>query len=240
MVNGQLLFGLIYENYHKIHQFLPELQTSERKYDVDIDKYEKCIYVLIKHGISRKCYTTRKHLLKKFELIILDSNIQGMEIDLRINHLYYFDKNSITLLHTRFFTRMTIYKTENLIYYLKYDLNSDQLYVSYVEKSTGKIMILIMTTSGDELFSFPVEDKVQEMGYSGDSYHIYTESKFVKADLNKKYKYLERNLPKKMSMIEYGTKDIFITSYGIKIQSTFLFLGNVKKSNYEPIFPTGM
>ncbi|KII64035.1 hypothetical protein RF11_14662 [Thelohanellus kitauei] len=125
LVRNKLLFYLIYENYKQIHELPPELQGNGSIYDVEIDKFEKCIYIQVKNGIMRKCYSIRKEIKAKYDLIIRDSNIQGMEIDLRTNHLYYYDKNSITLLHTRFFTKLTLYQTENWIYYFKLDLNTE-------------------------------------------------------------------------------------------------------------------
>ncbi|KII72571.1 putative vitellogenin receptor [Thelohanellus kitauei] len=64
-----------------------------------------------------------------------------------------------------------------------------------------------MTTSGDEIMSFMVVERVQEIGYSENSYNIYTESKLFKVDLNNYVAYLERNIPKTLKMIEYESKD---------------------------------
>ncbi|KII67829.1 hypothetical protein RF11_05388 [Thelohanellus kitauei] len=96
-----------------------------RIYDVEVDKFSKCVYGHFVEGIVRKCYKTHKELDKQFELIVMDSNILGIDIDPRNGHLYYHDKNSITVLHGRFFTRMTIFRTENLIYYFKLDVNTE-------------------------------------------------------------------------------------------------------------------
>ncbi|KII64020.1 hypothetical protein RF11_14644 [Thelohanellus kitauei] len=97
-----------------------------------------------------------------------------------------------------------------------------------------------MTSSGDELNSFRVEEKVQEMGYSENIYHIYTKSKALEFDLQNKLHDIKRNLPKRMEIIEYYNHDIFITSWGIKMEESFLLFGNVKKSNYEKVLKQGM
>ncbi|KII61772.1 hypothetical protein RF11_15841 [Thelohanellus kitauei] len=239
LINNKLFFYLISENDQKFHEFPPELQVNEKIYDVEIDKFEKCIYAHVKKGIRRKCYSSRNEIDKKYELFVHDSNILAIELDTRTNHLYYHNKHLITLLHTRFFTRMTIYRTDNLIYYVKLDLNTDQLYVSYIKKTTGKIMVLIMTTSGGQIKSFMIEEKVKEMSYFDNSYHIYTESKFMKVDSHGKLKYLKRKLPTTIKLIDYETNDIFFTSSGIKL-SSYLFFGNLKKSNYEPTTKSSM
>ncbi|KII65003.1 hypothetical protein RF11_05980 [Thelohanellus kitauei] len=105
-------------------------------------------------------------------------------MDPRMNLLYYHDKNSIYVLHTRFCTKKTFYRTGNYVYFLKLDSDIDQLYVSFVERGTQKIVVTIMTTSGDELKSFSISEKVEDMGHSEGYYHIYTEKKLIKADLN--------------------------------------------------------
>ncbi|KII71651.1 hypothetical protein RF11_08621 [Thelohanellus kitauei] len=102
-----------------------ELQVNGRIHDVAVDKFARCVYALYKTGIIRKCYTTQKELDKQFELVVFDSNIMGIEIDPRNGNLYYHDKKSITVLHTQLFTRMTIYRTEGFIYYLKLDVNTE-------------------------------------------------------------------------------------------------------------------
>ncbi|KII67836.1 Sortilin-related receptor [Thelohanellus kitauei] len=235
---NKLYFHTNYQKSEKIHEFSQELQLKERIFDVKIDKLSKCIYGYVKKGIVRKCYYTQKELDKKFQLVVFDSNIMGIEMDQRTSHLYYYDKNSITVLHSRFFTRRTIFRTQNFIYYLKLDVNTDQLYVSYIKKNTNKIMVHIMTVFGDEIRSVEINERVQEIGHSETTYYLYTESKLIELSLDN-VKIMDRNIPKRMKMIEYETKDIFITSYGIKLES-FLFLGNVKSSNYESVVKSVM
>ncbi|KII72574.1 Vacuolar protein sorting/targeting protein 10 [Thelohanellus kitauei] len=125
LVNNKLFFYNILQESKNIYEFPLELQNIGRIYDVEVDKHSKCIYGLFKDGIFRKCYKSQNDLDKKFELVVHDSNIVGMDIDPRTTHLYYHDKKSITVLHSRFFTRMTIFQTEHLIYFVKLDVNTE-------------------------------------------------------------------------------------------------------------------
>ncbi|KII62552.1 hypothetical protein RF11_16216 [Thelohanellus kitauei] len=227
------------QNLKKIYEFPLELQVKGKIYDAEVDKFHKCVYVLHKTGIFRKCYFNQKELDKQFELVVSDSNILAIEIDPTTYHLYYYDKNSIAVLHTRLFTRMTIFRTDHLIYYVKLDVKTDQLYVSYIEKIAQTFLVVILTTSGDEIQSFEVEEIVQDIIFYDKTYLIYTESKLLEVDLNNKIDYLERNLQTKIKMIEYENKYRFITSHGIKLEP-FLFFGNVKKSNYETLVKSCM
>ncbi|KII72570.1 hypothetical protein RF11_13267 [Thelohanellus kitauei] len=120
-----IFFYNILQESKNIYEFPLELQDIGRIYDVEVDKHSKCIYLLFKDGIFRKCYKTQNDLDKKFELVVHDSNIMGIDIDPRTTHLYYHDKKSITVLHIRLFIRMTLFDTENLIYFVKLDVNTE-------------------------------------------------------------------------------------------------------------------
>ncbi|KII71654.1 hypothetical protein RF11_02406 [Thelohanellus kitauei] len=149
LAKNKLYFYTIYSQIEKIQEFPKELQFKERIYDVKVDKYQKCISLHVKKGIMKKCYYSNKELEMQYELVLVHSNIHGMGIDPRNGHLYFHDKNSISVFHAILFIRMTIYTTNNLIYYLKLNVDTDHLYVSYIEMETGKFVVVILTTSGD-------------------------------------------------------------------------------------------
>ncbi|KII67841.1 hypothetical protein RF11_05400 [Thelohanellus kitauei] len=152
LINNKLFFYTILQNIYKINEFPPELQVKGKIYDVEVDKFSKCIYGHFEEGIGKKCYTTQKELDKQFQLIVMDSNILGIEIDQRTGHY--------------------------------------QLYVSYFVKTTNKLAVVILTTSGDEIRSFKVEERVQDMGYFNDFYYVYTESKSMKVDMHNNIEFL--------------------------------------------------
>ncbi|KII74219.1 hypothetical protein RF11_00402 [Thelohanellus kitauei] len=203
-----------------IFGFPVQLQVKGMIFGVVIDKFGRCIYGLHELGIIRKCYNTQIQLERQYELVILDWNILGIEIDPRNGHLYYYSKNSITVLHSKLFTRMT------------------QLYVAYFDKQTQKLMVLVMTTAGEKIGSFDFDEKIEEIGYYDKLYYIYMETKLMRGDLVNGFTLMDRNLQKPMKMIDFDTKDRFLTSYGIK-SKYFRFLGNVKKANYESPIKSG-
>ncbi|KII67838.1 hypothetical protein RF11_05397 [Thelohanellus kitauei] len=92
LVNNKLLFYNLYKSFENINEFPSVVQGNDKMFDVKIDKYQKCIYGHVQKGIARKCYSTKDELSKPFEMVIIDSNIYGIEIDPRNGHLYYHDK----------------------------------------------------------------------------------------------------------------------------------------------------
>ncbi|KII71657.1 hypothetical protein RF11_02409 [Thelohanellus kitauei] len=100
---------------------------------------------------------------KRFELVVFDKNIYGIAMDPRNGHLYYHDKKSIIVLHTRIFTKMTIFRTDD---------------------------VLILTSSGDVIWSFDVDERIQEISYCENLYYIFSRTKSFKVDSENKTEYL--------------------------------------------------
>ncbi|KII68910.1 hypothetical protein RF11_03818 [Thelohanellus kitauei] len=102
--------------------FSSEFQLDEKIVNFKFDKFKKCMYLLVKEGIMRKCYGSTKELNRSHILIIQDHKIKGMDLDPSNHYLYYHDKHKITVTNLKTLVKCTIYSTSDSIYFMKVDM----------------------------------------------------------------------------------------------------------------------
>ncbi|KII73037.1 hypothetical protein RF11_05226 [Thelohanellus kitauei] len=221
-------------------EFPSDLQMNETLYDVKIDKYNKCLYGHVKKGIFKKCYGTILEIKNNVKFIVNDMNIIGMDFDPRLNHLYFYDKHTITVLHTKYMALKTIYNTKYFIYYLKVDTRKDQLYLSFIDQNSKDILVAITTLIGETLYEYYVGEKIHEIAFHDNYYHIYLKSKTIITDFKSIPSHKTAIVPNNIKLLYVESGDIFISSMGIKLKNEFLLLGNIKRSNYEVVIKSGI
>ncbi|KII72606.1 hypothetical protein RF11_06438 [Thelohanellus kitauei] len=161
--------------------FPDELQLDEPILHFKINKYTRCIFYHVQRGILRKCYNNHKEIKKAPVLIVEDRRILGIDLDHTNNYLFYYVKNNITLMDLNTMTKLTVYKTEEIITFMNYDFvelylgsKHRKFYISTLTQSNHAIKVIILSLTGVEELSIPAKDKVVGVMNLETSYHVYT------------------------------------------------------------------
>ncbi|KII74144.1 hypothetical protein RF11_01796 [Thelohanellus kitauei] len=230
---GKLMFVDLDSSDKMPTMFSSEFQLHEKIYSFKSDKFKKCMYLLVREGIMRKCYGSKIELNRSRILIIQDHKIKGMDLDPSNHYLYYYDKHQITVTDLKTLVKSTIYSTPDSMYFMKVDMIEQHIYVSYITKDTEDVQVIVLTVYGLEIMSFAVGTIVQEIYYTRHMYMIYTyEGVF-------QYSYGSNELVKienphyEFQYLRVNSRDQIVTTHGYNYLNYFILLKHIYIGNVE-------